>query len=147
MKIILKQQLDNLGKPGDVVNVSDGYARNYLFPKKLAIPATQKNVRSVEHEKRLIQLHLEKEKRAAQTLASKIEASPCTITKKVGEQEKIFGSVTTIDIEENLRSQGIIVDRKNILLEDPIKNLGVYTVPIRLHPEITANLKVWVVEK
>ncbi len=145
MEIILLEDIPSLGKVGDSVKVSDGYGRNYLIPNKLAIKATLKNRKKLEHEKRFAQEKTEKVKRDAEKLANRIEEFSCTITKPVGESGKLFGSVTSKEIEQQLNENGFQIDRKKIELEEPIKNLGVYTIPIRLHPEVTANLKLWVV--
>lgn len=147
MEIILLEDILSLGKVGDLVKVSDGYGRNYLIPNKLAIKATPKNRKKLEHEKRFAQEKTGKVKRDAEKLANRIEEFSCTITKPVGESGKLFGSVTSKDIEQQLNENGFQIDRKKIELEEPIKNLGVYTVPIRLHPEVSANLKLWVVRE
>ncbi len=147
MEIILLEDILPLGKAGDLVNVSDGYGRNYLIPNKLAIKATPKNRKKLEHEKRFAQEKTDKVKRDAEKLANKIEEFSCTITKPVGESGKLFGSVTSKELEEHLNENGFQIERKQIELEEPIKNLGVYTIPIRLHPEVTANLKLWVVRE
>jgi large subunit ribosomal protein L9 len=146
MQVILLEDIPSLGKMGDMVKVSDGYGRNYLLPQKKAILATEKNVKALEHQKRMIQQRLGKAKKDAQLLAQKIENLSCTFNKSVGESGKIFGAITSMDIEEYLKQNGIDIDRKKIHLEEPIKNLGMYRVPIKIHPEVTANLKVWVVE-
>jgi large subunit ribosomal protein L9 len=147
MEIILLEDIPSLGKVGDLVRVSDGYGRNYLLPRKLAIKATPNNRKRLEHQKRFAQDKTDKVKRDAEKLAKSIEEFSCTITKPVGESGKLFGSVTSKEIEEHLNENGFQIDRKNIELEEPIKNLGVYTIPIRLHPELTANLKLWVVRE
>lgn len=146
MQVILLEDIPPLGKTGDMVKVSDGYGRNYLLPQKKAILATEKNIKALEHQKRLIQQKIGKQKREAQTLAQKIEALSCTFNKSVGESGKIFGSITSMDIEDFLKKNGIEIDRKKIHLEEPIKNLGMYNVPIKLHPDVVATLKVWVTE-
>ncbi|MFQ5841675.1 MAG: 50S ribosomal protein L9 [Thermodesulfobacteriota bacterium] len=147
MEIILLEDILSLGKVGDLIKVSDGYARNYLIPNKLAIKATPKDRKKLEHEKRFAQEKTEKVKRDAEKLANKIEEFSCTIIKPVGESGKLFGSVTSKEIEQQLNENGFQIDRKKIELEEPIKNLGVYTIPIRLHPDVTANLKLWVVRE
>jgi large subunit ribosomal protein L9 len=147
MEIILLEDVPSLGKAGDLVKASDGYARNYLIPNKLAIKATPKNRKKLEHEKRLAQDKMDKVRREAEKFAKRIEEFSCTISKPVGESGKLFGSVTSKDIEQQLNENGIQIDRKDIELEEPIKNLGVYTIPIRLNPGVTANLKVWVVRE
>jgi large subunit ribosomal protein L9 len=145
MKVILKDDVKSLGKMGDIVNVASGYARNFLIPKGLAVPADTKNVRAMEHEKRVIQEKARKLRQAAQTLAEKISKLNITIKAKAGEEEKLFGSVTTMDIEEALKAEGIEIDRKKIHLDEPIKRLGAYTVSIKLAQDITATLNVQVV--
>jgi large subunit ribosomal protein L9 len=147
MKVILKEDVPDLGSIGNVVNVKDGYARNYLIPKQLAVQASTKNLSQLEHQKRLIESHKSKIRKDAHTMAEDIEKISCTIPMLVGEQDKLFGSVTSKDIEEALSQEGINISRKRIILEEPIKSLGVYTVDVRLHTEVTAKLKVWVVAK
>ncbi len=147
MEIILLEDIPSLGKIGDLVKVSDGYGRNYLIPNKLAIKATPKNRKRLEHEKRFAHDKTEKVKRDAEKLANRIEEFSCTITKPVGESGKLFGSVTSKEIEQQLNENGFQIDRKKIELEEPIKNLGVYTIPIRVHSEVTANLTRWVVRE
>ncbi|MBW2039614.1 MAG: 50S ribosomal protein L9 [Deltaproteobacteria bacterium] len=147
MEVILMEDIPSLGKTGDVVKVSDGYARNYLLPRKKAMMSTANSLRVLEHEKRLLQHKLNRFEREAQRLAQRIEEISCTVAKPSGEGGKLFGAVTSADIEGALREQGVLVDRKKIELEEPIKNLGVYTVPIRLHPQVVAQLKFWVVKE
>ena len=147
MQVILLEDIPSLGKIGDLVKVSDGYGRNYLIPKKKALFATEKNVKAMEHQRGLVQQRLGKVKKDAEKLAQQIEKLSCTFPKNVGESGKIFGSVTSMDIEAFLKEHGIEVDRKKIHLEEPIKNLGIYTVPVKLNSEVTANLKVWVVQE
>jgi large subunit ribosomal protein L9 len=147
MKVILKEDVSDLGSVGDVVNVKNGYARNYLIPKQLAVQASTKNMSQLEHQKRLIDSHKSRVKKDADTIAEDIEKISCTIPMLVGEQDKLFGSVTSKDIEEALIQEGINISRKRIILEEPIRNLGVYTVDVRLHTNVTAKLKVWVVAK
>lgn len=147
MEVILMEDVPSLGKTGDLVKVSDGYARNYLLPRKKAVTATANNLSALEHNKRLLQHKLSKVEKEAQKLAKRIEETSCTIAKPVGEGGKLFGAVTSTDIEGALREQGVVVDRKKVELEEPIKNLGVYTVPIRLHSEMVVPLKLWVVKE
>jgi large subunit ribosomal protein L9 len=147
MQIILLEDIPSLGKIGDVVKVSDGYGRNYLIPQKKAMPATDKSIHALEHQKRQVQQRINKTKKDAERLAQKIEGFSCTLTKPVGESGKLFGSVTSMEIEAVLKEGGMEVDRKKILLEEPIKSLGMFTVPVKLHPEVTAHLKVWVVQE
>jgi large subunit ribosomal protein L9 len=147
MKVILLENIPSLGKAGDLVKVSDGYGRNYLIPQKKAVLATEKSLKVIEHQKRLIQQRMEKVKKDAEKLGQQIENLSCTFAKTVGESGKLFGSVTSMDIENFLKENGIKVDRKKIALDEPIKNLGVSNVPIKLHPEVTTHLKVWVVQE
>ncbi len=147
MQVILLENVPSLGKAGDLVKVSDGYGRNYLIPKKKALLATEKSLKMVEHQKRQVQQRLQKGKKDAEKLGQDIEKLSCTFSKSVGESGKLFGSVTSMDIENYLKENGIDVDRKKIILEEPIKNLGMFTVPIKLSAEVTAQLKVWVVQE
>jgi large subunit ribosomal protein L9 len=147
MRVILLENVPSLGNTGDLVKVSDGYGRNYLIPQKKAILATEKSLKAIEHQKRLIQQSLEKTKKDAGKIAQRIETLSCTFLRTVGESGKLFGSVTSMDIENYLKENGIEVDRKKISMEEPIKNLGMFTVPIKLHADVTAHLKVWVVQE
>ena len=147
MQVILLENVPSLGKAGDLVKVSDGYGRNYLIPQKKALLATEKSLKVIEHQRRQVQQRLEKGKKDAEKLGQQIETLSCTFAKTVGESGKLFGSVTSMDIESYLKENGIDVDRKKISLEEPIKNLGMFTVPIKLSTEVTAHLKVWVVQE
>lgn len=146
MQVILKTDVEKLGNDGDVVTVANGYARNYLIPRELAIEATAKNRRTLGHEKRIESDQAAKEKRDAQKLASEIANLSCTIRMQSGENDRLFGSVTALDIAAALEEQGIEIDRRKIILDEPIKELGVVTVPARIHPDVTADIKVWVVK-
>ena len=147
MQVILLEDIPSLGKVGDKVKVSDGYGRNYLIPQKKAILATEKSLKAIEHQKRQVQQQLDKGKKDAEKEAQQIGQLSCTFAKPVGESGKLFGSVTSMEIEGFLKENGIEVDRKKILLEEPIKSVGMYNVPIKLNPEVTAHLKVWVVQE
>jgi len=147
MQVILLEDVPALGKAGESVKVSEGYGRNYLIPQKKAILATEKGIKILEHQKREVQQRMGKAKKDVEKVAEQIEKLSCTFAKPVGESGKLFGSVTSMEIESFLKENGIDVDRKKILLEEPIKNLGMFTVPIKLHPELTAQLKVWVVQE
>ena len=147
MEIILRQDYQGLGKTGDVVTVKDGYARNYLIPKGIAYVATKENRKRLENELKVKTWRVEKEKLAAEELAKKLANVSCTIPVQVGEEDKLFGSVTSQNIAEALAAQGIEVDRRKIQLNEPIKSLGIYSVPIKLHPEVEATVKVWVVKE
>lgn len=146
MNIILKEDVASLGKAGDAVKVSDGYARNFLIPRGLALEASSRNLKTLEHEKEHIMRKAEKEKKSAEGLAEQLSALTCTIARKVGEQGKLFGSVGTKDIEELLREKGIALDRKNIILGEPIKACGEFTAKVKLPAGVTAEIKIAVVE-
>jgi len=129
---------------GDLVKVAEGYGRNYLIPQKKAMVATEKNVKALDHQKRQVQYRIIKTKKDAEAAAQRIEGLSCTLKKNIGESGKLFGSVTTMEIETFLKEHGITVDRKKIHMDEPIKSLGMFSVPIKLHPDVTAHLKVWV---
>ncbi len=145
MKVILKSDVKDLGRIGEVVNVKDGFARNYLVPQGLAVEASTKNVKAFEHEKKTIQELAKKVKAGAAGLAETIAATKITIKAKAGEEDKLFGSVTSMDIVEALKAAGIEIDKKKIQLDEPIKRLGEYTVAVKLHSEVSAQLSVQVV--
>ena len=145
MKVVLKEDVPNLGRMGDTVNISDGYGRNFLFPKKLAIPATKASLKMVEHEIKIINGRKEKIVNTWAELKNKIEKTPVNLSVKVGEYDKIFGSITSMDIAQQLKKLGFDIDRKNIALADPIKDLGMHMVKIKLYPGVTAESKVNVV--
>jgi large subunit ribosomal protein L9 len=147
MKVILKEEIKKLGKMGQIVDVADGYARNYLVPKGLAVEANTKNIRSMEHAKKIIQEKSRKLKDSAQDFASRISSITLTIKAKAGEEEKLFGSVTTMDIAEALLNEGIEIDKKKISLEEPIKRLGSYSVQIKLHPDVSVPLNIQVIQE
>ena len=145
MKLLLKENVDGLGFCGDEVTVKDGYGRNYLIPQGKALLATPKNLKQFNHQKKIVQGKLKKIVGSASALAEEIAKVTCVIKKKVGEQGKLFGSVTTQEIAESLRAKGIEVDRRKILPAEPIKALGEYKIPVKLHPEVTAQIPVSVV--
>ncbi|MFH1379236.1 MAG: 50S ribosomal protein L9 [bacterium] len=147
MKVILKQDIKELGHAGEIKNVSDGYARNYLFPKGLVFEANKSNLKRWEHEKK----SLDKKKALAlqkdQEQAAEMEKLSCTITVKTGDDNKMFGSVTAADISESLKDLGFTIEKKDILLDGPIKELGAYVVDVRISSQVNAKVKVWVVEQ
>jgi large subunit ribosomal protein L9 len=147
MKVILKDDVKNVGNMGDIVKVSDGYARNYLVPRGLAVEASTKNIKSVEHEKRIIQEKVKKKKISAQELSDRISKVTLVMKANAGEEGKLFGSVTTMDIAEALKNEGFEVDKKKISLDEPIKRLGEHTVSVKIHPEIITNVTVQVVQE
>lgn len=145
MKVILKEDVKSLGKMGDIVNVTEGYARNYLIPKKLGVEALTKNVKALDHQKRAIDEKAKKVQSAAESLAAKIGSLNLSIKGKAGEEEKLFGSITAMDISDALKEQKIEIDKKQIHIEEPIKRLGAYTVGIKLHHNVTAQLNISVI--
>ena len=147
MKIILKEDLEKLGKAGEVVEVKQGYARNYLVPRNLAVAASKGNLASIERILKEKETRENKRKKEALTLKDKLEGTSYTAEVLVGEEDKVFGSVTAIDISRLLKDKGFFIEKRNILQEEPIRALGVFSVPIKLHQEIIANLKLWVVKK
>lgn len=147
MKVILKEDVKNLGKLGSVVNVSDGYARNFLVPKNLAIEANIKNIKALEHEKRKIAERAKKVIKSNQEIAEKISSMTITLKAKAGEEDRLFGSITTMDIANAIKVQGLDIDRKKIMLDEPIKRLGSYAVSIKIQTDINASLNVNVVSE
>lgn len=146
MNVILAQDIPTLGTQGSIVAVKPGYARNYLFPQGFAKPATPANTRVVEALQRRHAAQAAATKAAAQQTADRLAALSCTISVPVGEQEKLHGAVTTADIAEALKEQGIVVEKRQLVLESPITQLGVYRVSVKLHPDVTATVKVWIVK-
>lgn len=147
MEIILKQDVDRIGKAGQIVKVKDGFARNFLLPNGLALVATVRNLKTwAELEKRKA-LQLEKEKKEAMELASKLNGFSINVAVATHEEDKLYGSVSDADIANALKEEGFSIEKKNILLNEPIKSLGIYDVPIKLHPDVQAKIKVWVVKK
>lgn len=147
MKIILRHDHEKLGKLGDVVDVKDGYARNYLLPRNIGYIATKGNVQALEEEKKQHSNKEKKELHQAEKLAVELEKLSITLKVKVGEDEKLFGSVTSQMVADALLEKGFTVDKRSIELEEPIKALGIYTISIRLHTGITAKVKIWVVRE
>ncbi|MEW6506613.1 MAG: 50S ribosomal protein L9 [Bacteroidota bacterium] len=147
MKVILRKNFDQLGKVGDVVNVKDGYARNYLIPRQIAYQATAGNIRSLEEEKKQIVKKEAKDLESAQKLAAELEKISITIPVKVGEEDKIFGAVTHQMIADVINEKGFEIDKRKIDITEQIKALGIYTVSIKLHPSVTAAVKTWVVRE
>lgn len=145
MKVILKSDVDQLGRMGDLVEVKAGFARNYLLPKQMAALATTKNVKLLEHEKRIIAAKIKKERFSAEEIAKKIEALFITLPAKVGEEGKLFGSVSSKDIADAMLEAGVEVDKRKILLDKPIKEVGAFQVQIKVYRDVTASVKVDVV--
>ena len=147
MDVVLVKDVEKLGKIGDVVAVKDGFARNFLIPKGLAKLKTPGTLRLAQQAKRREQVHLEKALEEAKTLASRILTFSCTLRVKVGEGDKLFGAITSQDVAEAFEAEGIPLDRKKIVLEEPIHALGVFQIPVKLHPEVTTTVKIWVVKE
>jgi len=145
MKVILREMMESLGTVGDEVTVANGYARNYLLPQKKAVSATPANRNLIKRERKQLELRAIKDRGKAEALAKKIQGAVCTISGKVSEDERLYGSVTTRDIAEQLRSQGFQVHRRMVMLSEPIKALGSYIVPVQLHPDVNPEVTVKVV--
>jgi large subunit ribosomal protein L9 len=147
MEILLSQDVEALGKSGTVVKVKEGYARNYLLPRKLACLATPANIRKIEEQKVQKVQEYERVKKEAEALAEKLSKVSCTVTVEVNDLEKLYGSVTEVDIAKAIELEGFLLDRKNLILEKPIEELGIFEVGVKLHPEVTAKVRVWVAKK
>ena len=147
MKVILTSDVQDLGKAGEIKNVSGGFYRNFLFPKSLAVVADERRKQELEHHKRMIAKKAERLHKLSMSLREKIEATSITIARQAAEEEKIFGSVTARDIAQALMHEGIEIDHRNILLEKPIKHLGSFNVDVKLHGDVRATLRVWVVKE
>lgn len=147
MKVILTQTVDKLGKIGDVITVKDGYARNFLFPKNIAKEATGQNMKTLETLKKKQALEDEKVLKEAKAAADRISALSITISAKAGDEEKLFGAITADMISKALDGEGISIDKKDLILDEPIKKLGVYQVGVKVHPEVRTTLRVWIVKE
>jgi len=145
MRVILKSEVNNLGDAGDIVKVADGYGRNYLIPRGLAIPALEGSMRELEHQKRMAEAIRRKKLVAAQDLARQLEGTAVSIRRETGDDDKLFGSVTNRDIAEALGEEGIEVDRRSIEVDEPIRSIGLFNIPVRLHREVTAQVRVYVI--
>ena len=146
MEVILRAHVDHLGNRGEIVKVAAGYARNYLLPRKQALPATEGNKRHVERERKIVEARESDERGQAQAIAARLESADTAITRRVGDTEQLYGSVTGADIAEYLKGKGFDVDRRKLILPEPIKTLGEHAVPLKLHREVTVPLKVRVVK-
>jgi large subunit ribosomal protein L9 len=147
MEVILREHVDNLGRRGEIVKVADGYARNYLLPRNLALPATVGNKKHVERERKIMEAREAEEKGQAEAVAARLAAIEISIARRVGETEQLYGSVTASDIADFLKSKGFEVDRRKLILPEPIKTLGDHNVPLKLHRDVTVPLVVHVVKE
>jgi len=145
MKVILTQDMESLGLGGEIVNVARGYARNYLIPQGMALEATEQNIKLTEKQRKNVEIKRIKAKEEALKVKERLSGVSVTIAQKVGEEDRLYGSVTSMDIAEQLEKQGIAVERRRMVLDKPIKSLGEFLVPVKLHPEVTASIKVVVV--
>lgn len=147
MEVILRQAVEKLGHPGDIVKVSPGYGRNFLLPRGLAYEATPGNRKRIEQERQRLESAEESRRGAASEIATRLEQVSLTFSARVGEEGKLFGSVTSADIAQQLEQQGFHIEKRQIELHDPIRALGVYRVPIRLHADVHPEIKVWVIKQ
>ena len=145
MRVILKSEVNHLGDPGDIVKVSDGYGRNFLIPRGLAIPASEGSVRELEHQTRMADAIRRKMLQGSQALAKQLEGTAVSIRRETGDDDKLFGSVTNRDIVSALADEGIEVERRSIQLDEPIRSIGLFNVPVRLHKDVTAQVRVYVI--
>jgi large subunit ribosomal protein L9 len=147
MEVILRQAVENLGKPGDVVKVSNGYARNFLLPRGVAFEATPGNLKRISQEKDRLEAAENERRSAAQSLAERLEQVSLTFSARVGEEGKLFGSVTAADIAHQLEGQGFTIEKRQVDLHEPLRTLGVFRVPVRLHADVKPEIKVWVIKQ
>jgi large subunit ribosomal protein L9 len=147
MEVILRQAVENLGKPGDVVKVSNGFGRNFLLPRGVAFEATPGNLRRIAQEKERLEAAENERRTAAQALAAKLEQVSLTFSARVGEEGKLFGSVTPADIVHQLETQGFHIEKRQIDLHEPLKTLGVFRVPVRLHADVKPEIRIWVIKQ
>ncbi|HHW97486.1 MAG: 50S ribosomal protein L9 [Myxococcota bacterium] len=147
MKIILTQDVEGVGKAGQILEVADGYGRNYLIPKGMAMAATSRSIAQVEHRKRIVADRIAKELKTAEAIKAKLESLSCKVAREAGEEDKLFGSVSARDIADALADEGVQIDHRQIQLKTPIRALGSYDVLVKLATDVVANVKVWVVAK
>ena len=147
MELILREPIENLGRRGDIVRVANGYARNYLLPRKLGLPVTEANRRQVERERVIVEAREAKDRQSAQKIADQVSAVECIVARRVGETGTLYGSVTSADIVESLANLHLMIDKRKIELAEPLKELGDFVVPVRLHRDVKAELKVKVVKE
>ena len=147
MEVILRHAVENLGKPGDVVKVKNGFARNYLLPHNLAYEATPGNLKRIQQERERLEAAENQRRGSAQDVATKLEQVSLTFSARVGEEGKLFGSVTAADIAQQLEQQGFRIEKRQIDLHEPLRALGVFRVPVRLHADVKPEIKVWVIKQ
>ena len=147
MEIILSKDVQSLGKLGELVKVNDGYARNYLLPKKLAFVATPANLKKIEQQEKKRKLDYEQQKQDAQDVASKLNKVSCTLSVEVNDLDKLYGAVTEADIANALEVEGFTIEKKDIIIEKPIEELGIFDISINLHSDVTAKIRLWVTKK
>jgi large subunit ribosomal protein L9 len=147
MKVILREDIEDVGQAGQVIEVKDGFGRNYLLPRNLAIPASEGNLKAIGEVQKQKDIRSKKRRKAAEIVKDRIEKLSLQVEVQVGEEDRMFGSVTNNDIAGLLQTNGVTVDKRAVELEEPIKALGVYTVPVKIDKEVTANVRVWVVKK
>lgn len=147
MEVILNQDIDRIGKAGSIVKVKDGFARNFLIPNGLAVPATPVSLKRLEQEKQIKALHLEKVKKESEEIKAQLDKLSLTIPVLTHEEEKLYAGITASDLANTLKEEGFNIDKNSILLDEPLKSLGIYEVPVKLHPQVLAKIKVWVVKK
>lgn len=145
MRVILNKEVPHLGEAGEIVQVAPGYGRNYLIPNGLAIPASEGSVRQADHQQRVGEAIRRKQLNGASELRARIEETAVSIRREAGDDDKLFGSVTNRDIADALAAEGVVVDRRTIQMDEPLKAIGLYTVPVRLHRDVTANVRVFVI--
>src|ERR1041384_6115053 len=147
MEVILREHVDNLGRRGEIVKVADGYARNYLLPRKLALPATDGNKKHVERERKIMESREAEEKAQAEAIAARLASVEIAIPRRVGDTDQLYGSVTASDIAEYLKGKGFEVDRRKLILPEPIKTVGTHPVPLKLHRDVTVTINVQVAKE
>ncbi|MBM3275946.1 MAG: 50S ribosomal protein L9 [Candidatus Sericytochromatia bacterium] len=147
MEVILREHVENLGRRGEIVKVADGYARNYLLPRKLALPATEGNRKHIERERKILETREAEEKSQAEAIAARLAAIDITLARRIGETEQLYGSVTAADIAEFLHGKGFEIDKRKLILPEPLKTVGEHTVSLKLHREVSVPLKIQIVKE
>ncbi len=147
MEVILKKDVSKIGKAGETIRVKDGFANNYLFPNKLAVPLTSSNLKKSEEEKQRTLLGSQKRKAEAEALKAKLDNLSITMTVLVQGEDKLYGSITSQEIAASIKEEGFDIDKNSLVLAEPLKSLGIYEIPVKLHPEVSAKVKIWIVKK